>query len=94
MPQRWIGRRGGKDFLLCALLSKSWGLTVRDFFLVEVCQRKVYVPLFSANIDDMKDRKTAAINSVDHDVLSRIWEELSYRLNVVRAAGGGHIQHL
>jgi hypothetical protein len=26
-------------------------------------------------------------------MLQRVWEEFSYRLDVVRAAGGGHIEH-
>jgi hypothetical protein len=34
------------------------------------------------------------INSVDRDMLQRVWEEFSYRLDVVHAAGGGHIEHL
>jgi hypothetical protein len=34
------------------------------------------------------------MNSVDRDMLQRVWEEFSYRLEVVRAAGGGHIEHL
>jgi hypothetical protein len=28
------------------------------------------------------------------DMLQRVWEEGSYRLDVVRAASGGHIEHL
>ena len=42
----------------------------------------------------MKDRITTAINAVDRDMLRRVWEEFSYRLGVVRAAGGDHIEHL
>jgi hypothetical protein len=28
------------------------------------------------------------------ETLRRVWDEFSYRVDVVRAAGGGHIQHL
>jgi len=31
---------------------------------------------------------------VTEDTLRRVWDEFSYRTNVVRAAGGGHIQYL
>ena len=37
---------------------------------------------------------TAAINMADRDMLRRVWDEFSYRLDVVRAARGGHIEHL
>ncbi|XP_018408413.1 PREDICTED: fibronectin-like [Nanorana parkeri] len=37
---------------------------------------------------------TTAINSVDRDMLIRTWEEFSYRIDVARAADGGHIEHL
>ena len=59
-----------------------------------VRQFKVFVPPLPVNINDLKDRITAAINTVDGDILKRVWEEFSYWLDVVRAAGGGHIEHL
>jgi hypothetical protein len=34
------------------------------------------------------------INSFYRDMLQRVWEEFSYCLDVVRAAGGGHIEDL
>ena len=61
---------------------------------MEYAEGKVYVPPLPANIDDIKDRTTAAINTIDGDMPRRVWEEFSYRLDVVRAAGGGHIKHL
>jgi hypothetical protein len=36
----------------------------------------------------------AAVTSVEEDTLRGVWDELSYRLDVVLAAGGGHIEHL
>ena len=56
--------------------------------------KTVFVPPLPADINDMKDRITAAINTVDGDILKRAWEEISYRLDVVHAAGGGHLEHL
>ena len=94
MPQRWIGRRGAKDLALCAWPARSPDLTVCDFFLWGYVKDKVYVPPLPANIDDMKARITAAIKTVDRDILRRVWDEFSYRLDVVRAAAGGHIEHL
>ena len=42
----------------------------------------------------MKDWKTAAINIVYCNMLGCIREESSHWLDVVLAAGGGHIEHL
>ena len=52
---------------------------------------KVYTQPLLANIDDIKDRITAAINKLDRDMLRRVWDEFSYWLDVVRAADGGHM---
>ena len=65
-----------------------------DFFLWGYVKDKVYVPPLPANIDDRKDRITATVNTVDRDILRRVWEESLCRLDIVRAAGGGHIEHL
>jgi len=40
------------------------------------------------------DELTAAVKSVTGDTLRRVWDEFNYRVDVVRAAGGGHIEHL
>ena len=49
------------------------------------------------SIDDMEDRRSNqshAINTVDRDMLRRVWDEFLYLFDVVRAAGDGHIEHL
>jgi len=35
-----------------------------------------------------------SVKSVTEDTLRRVWDEFSYSVDVVRAAGGGHIEHL
>jgi hypothetical protein len=45
-------------------------------------------------LDDLKNRITAAVTSEEEDTLRGVWDEFSYRFDVVRAAGGGHIEHL
>jgi hypothetical protein len=49
-----------------------------------------HVPPLPTTLDDLTER----INSVDRDMLQRVWEKFSYRLDVVRAAGGGHIERV
>jgi hypothetical protein len=64
-----------------------------DFSLWRYVKDCVYVPL-PADLDELRNRITAAVNSVTEDTLRRIWDEFSYRVDVVCAAGGGHIEHL
>jgi hypothetical protein len=55
---------------------------------------RVFVPPLVTNLDDLKNRITTAVASVEEDTLRSLWDEFNYRLDVVRAAGGGHIEHL
>jgi len=56
-----------------------------------ICKRTCLLP---ADLDELTNRITAAVKSVTEDTLRRVWDEFSYRVVVVRAAGGGHIEHL
>ena len=47
-----------------------------------------------SDLDKLTNRITAAVKSVTEDTLRRDWDEFSYRVDVVRAAGGGHLEHL
>ena len=76
---------GQPDPRISLCVTFSCGGCVRD---------KVFVPPLPANIDEIKDRITAAINTPDRGMLKRIWKEFSYRLDLVRAFGGGYIEHL
>ena len=37
---------------------------------------------------------TAAVTLVDGDMLTRVWNEVDYRIDVCRITKGGHIEHL
>jgi hypothetical protein len=54
----------------------------------------VFVPPLVTNLDDLKNRITAAVTSMEEDTLGSVWDEFNYRLDVVHAAGGGNIEHL
>lgn len=94
LPQRWIGRMGNADLALQFWPPRSPDLTVCDFFLWGYVKDAVYVPPLPMNLNELRNRLTAAVNSVTQDILQRVWDEFSYRLDVVRAAGGGHVEHL
>ena len=54
----------------------------------------VFVLPLEANIEEMKQRITAALETVTKDMLQRVWHELEYRLDVSRVTGDAHIEHL
>jgi hypothetical protein len=49
----------------------------------------VYVRALPTTLVGLKSRITTAVNSVTQDILLRVWDEFSYRLDVIIAAGGG-----
>ena len=54
----------------------------------------VYVPPpLPANVNELKQRITIALETVIQDMLHRVWEELDYRLDVCRVISGAHIEH-
>jgi hypothetical protein len=50
------------------------------------------VPPLSANLQDLRNRITSAVTLVDHDMLTRVWNEMDYRIDVCRITKGGHIK--
>jgi hypothetical protein len=43
---------------------------------------------------DLKARIIAAVKNIDAPMLTRVWQELEYRVNVCRFTRGAHIEHL
>ena len=85
---------GPDDLALHSWPPRSPDMTPCDFFLWGYVKERVYVPPLPTDLDELTNTITAAVKSVTEDTLRRIWDEFSYRVNVVRAAGGGHIEHL
>ena len=44
------------------------------------------------DISDLKERITAAVEKTDEEMLRRAWVEIQYRLDVLRATNGAHIE--
>ena len=55
---------------------------------------KVYVPPLPANLLQLRDRIREAVAAVTPYILTNVWEELAYRLDVCRVTIGAHIEHL
>jgi hypothetical protein len=44
----------------------------------------VFVPSLLANLRDLRNRITAAVALVNRDMLTRVWNEMDYRIDVYR----------
>ncbi|GBN64556.1 hypothetical protein AVEN_202588-1 [Araneus ventricosus] len=80
------------DYIQNALkIPRSPDITPLDFYLWGYVKQHVYSERIS-DINHLKQRITDVINSATPDVLTRVWEELDYRLDVCRATNGAHIE--
>jgi len=73
---------------------RSPDLTPCDFSLCGFVKDTVFVPPLPANLQDLRNRITAAGALVDRDILIRVWNEMDYRIDVCRITKGGNIEHL
>ena len=68
-------------------------MTPCDFFLWGYVKERVYVPPLPADLDEHTNNHGCS-KFCDRRHSQTVWDELSYRVDVVRAAGGGHIERL
>ena len=60
-----------------------------------ICKGIVFVPLVPTNLQELHDCiAAAAMALIDHDTLTRVWNELDYQLDVCCISQDGHIEHL
>ena len=72
----------------------SSDLTPCDFFLWGYIKDRVFVPLLPVSLNELKQRITTALASVDEDMLRSVWTELDYLIDMCRVTRGSHIEHL
>jgi len=46
------------------------------------------------DLADLKARFIAAVKNIDAPMLTRVWQELEYRIDVCRVTRCSHIEHL
>jgi len=71
--------------------TKSSDITPLDFFLWGYVKDKVFstpVP----DITNLKARITDAFVTITEDMLENTWREIEYRLDVLRATKGAHVE--
>jgi hypothetical protein len=54
----------------------------------------VFVPPLPADLSDLRNRITAAVALDNRDMLTQVWDEMDYRIDVCRISKGGHMEHL
>ena len=55
---------------------------------------RVFVPPLPVSLNELKQRITTAIASVDEDMLRSVWTELDYHIDICRVTNSSHIEHL
>jgi len=94
LPQRWVGDTGKEQDALMRWPPQSPDLSPCDFFFWGFVKDTVFVPPLPANLQDLRNRITAAVALVDRDMLTHVWNKTDYRIDVCRISKGGHIEHL
>jgi len=85
-PNGWTGRDGPTPWP-----PRSLDITPIDFFLWKYVKDKVFstpVP----DITNLKARITDAFTTITEDMLENTWREIEYRLDVLRATKGAHVE--
>jgi len=83
---RWIGRDGPTPWP-----PRSPDITPLDFLLWGYVKDKVFsTPV--RDITNLKARITDAFAIITEDMLENTWREIDYRLDVLRATKGAHVE--
>jgi len=92
-PGRWIGRASENNHPLLLWPPKSPDIMPCDFVLWGYVRDRVFVPPLPRDLADLKVRIIAAVKNIDAPMLTRVWQELEYRIDVCRVTRGAHIEH-
>jgi len=85
-PNRWTGRDGPIPWP-----PRSPDITPLDFFLWGYVKDKVFsTPVL--DVKNLKTRITEAFATITEDMLENTWREIGYRLDVLRATKGAHVE--
>jgi hypothetical protein len=61
---------------------------------VGVHQRQLFVPPLQVSLNELKQRITTAVASVDEGMLISVWTEFGYRTDICRVTKRSNIEHL
>jgi hypothetical protein len=94
LPQRWIVRRGQEDDALMWWPPWSPDLTPCNFFSWEYVKDTIFVSTLPTNLQDFCSHITAAVALGNRDMLTCVWDEMDYHVDVCHITKGAHIEHL
>ena len=85
-PNRWIGRNGPTPWS-----PRSPDITPLDFFLWgyvkdRVCRTPV------RDVKTLQSRIIEVLATVNEEMLENTWREIEYRLDILRATNGAHVE--
>ena len=67
-------------------------VTVQGAFCAKYA--KVFFSPLVRDLVDLKARIIAAVKNINAPMLTRVWQELEYRIDVCRVTSGAHTEHL
>jgi len=82
LPRRWIGRSTDENMALTCWPPRSPDITPCDFFLWGYIKDRLFIPPLPVSLNELKQRITTAVASVDEDMLRCVWTELDYRIDL------------
>ena len=65
-----------------------------DFSVWEYVKDKVFVPPFTASLEELRARITGAVATIDEDMIHMIWDEIAYSWDICCVTRGNHIERL
>ncbi|KAJ4434230.1 hypothetical protein ANN_22778 [Periplaneta americana] len=71
---------------------RSPDITPLDFFLWGYVKNKVYTGHKIRDLQQLRGRIRDAVNSVTPEMLRKTWQEIEFRLDVLRATRGSHVE--
>ena len=85
-PNRWIGRNGSAPWP-----PRSPDITPLDFFLWSYVKDRVYrTPV--RDVETLQSRIIEVLATVNEEMLENTWREIEYRLVILRATNGAHVE--
>ena len=97
--RKWL-LRGEKSFFLCWNITRvSLWLLCNVHFVQSMQRTRPQTRQFVRSINNSLKlgvcaRIIAAVKNIDAPMLTRVWQELDYRIDVCRITRGAHIKHL
>jgi hypothetical protein len=86
IPNRWIGRDGSITWL-----PRSPDITPLDFFFWGYVKNQVFRSKIASAVE-LRARINNTVASGTPQMLENTWREIQYRLDILRATNGAHIE--